>query len=91
MVVLGKNLISPEDLILFRLERMDDGYFEKFGALIKDCIHKDQAELEKVYYLPLVRILIAKDCIIQNGSSSTSHFNFLCTFKFVICNGSQLG
>ena len=27
---------------------MDDGYFEKFGSLIKDCIHKDQVELEKV-------------------------------------------
>ena len=29
---------------------MDDGYFEKFGNLIKDCIHKDQVELEKVRF-----------------------------------------
>ena len=51
MDAIGENFIPPLDISLFRLERMDDGYFEKFGALIKDCIHKDQAELEKVLYL----------------------------------------
>ena len=51
VVAIGKNFIPPLGIRLFRLERMDDGYFEKFGGLIKDCIHKDQAELEKVYYL----------------------------------------
>ena len=35
---------------LFRLERMDDGYFEKFGSLIKDCIVKDQDEIDRVTY-----------------------------------------